>query len=402
MTDIERWLRDGPETGPREPLERTLAATRITAQRPAWRIREWWVSAPQPVSSRTRLWLALATAVLVAAATLAILVGARREPPPALGGNGLIAYSSGDRLMVRDPDGSIRPVGGGLGHDQSAAFSPDGRRIAFWSRVLDDDKLHLIVVDLATGNARDVSGFTDLRSRAAAPPAWSPDSRSIAFSARDDSGGPPVLMVADAEAAGTARVILDGSHAPQAPAWSPDGQWIAFRKAILAGGTMGLGIVRPDGTDSRFLVPGPRGAWSDQRLSLDPPSWLPDSRGLVYGHGAEVQSIKTVDLEGHEVLLTKPSERGRDVVLAPDGARVAYLRGSGPWILELDGGQLRPLPGPGESLCQLWGWSPDGSSILAAESGCTTLVTIDVATGATTRVATIDTLWTPAWQRVAP
>ena len=34
------WLNEGPENGPREGLERTLAATRRVGQRPGWTFPE--------------------------------------------------------------------------------------------------------------------------------------------------------------------------------------------------------------------------------------------------------------------------------------------------------------------------------------------------------------------------
>ena len=40
------WLTDGPDQGPRHGLERTLAATRRTNQRPGWTFASTWVPAP--------------------------------------------------------------------------------------------------------------------------------------------------------------------------------------------------------------------------------------------------------------------------------------------------------------------------------------------------------------------
>ena len=40
---LTEWLHAGPETGPREGLERTLAATRRVGQRPGWTFPERWL-----------------------------------------------------------------------------------------------------------------------------------------------------------------------------------------------------------------------------------------------------------------------------------------------------------------------------------------------------------------------
>ena len=47
------WLREGPESGPREGLERTLAATRRVGQRPGWTLPERWMPM-QLTMARTR------------------------------------------------------------------------------------------------------------------------------------------------------------------------------------------------------------------------------------------------------------------------------------------------------------------------------------------------------------
>ncbi len=84
------WLHEGPERGPREGLERTLAATRRVRQRPGWTIPERWIPM-QLTMARTRsqrpilalVMLALLTVALVATA---LIIGSRRlQPPPPTG-----------------------------------------------------------------------------------------------------------------------------------------------------------------------------------------------------------------------------------------------------------------------------------------------------------------------------
>ena len=47
------WLDEGPEHGPREGLERALAATRRVGQRPGWTLPERWLPM-QLTMTRTR------------------------------------------------------------------------------------------------------------------------------------------------------------------------------------------------------------------------------------------------------------------------------------------------------------------------------------------------------------
>ena len=65
------WLREGPEYGSREALERVLAATRRTPQRPGWTFPERWIpmqlTMARTPSLRPIIYLAL-VALLIAAA----------------------------------------------------------------------------------------------------------------------------------------------------------------------------------------------------------------------------------------------------------------------------------------------------------------------------------------------
>jgi hypothetical protein len=65
-----QWLREGPEDGPGDGLERALAATRGTAQRPGWTFPERWL--PMQVSSHP----VFASRLLIYVVALALLAGA--------------------------------------------------------------------------------------------------------------------------------------------------------------------------------------------------------------------------------------------------------------------------------------------------------------------------------------
>jgi hypothetical protein len=85
------WLREGPEDGPGVGLERALATTRRTAQRPAWIFPERWL--PMQVTSHamfaSRLLIYVVALVLLAGALVgaALLAGSEhrlRAPLPQL------------------------------------------------------------------------------------------------------------------------------------------------------------------------------------------------------------------------------------------------------------------------------------------------------------------------------
>jgi dipeptidyl aminopeptidase/acylaminoacyl peptidase len=164
--------------------------------------------------------------------------------------------------------------------DGSAAFSPDGRRIAFtsdrtaerWSWPAND----IWVLDLTS---KALTRLTD-ETVSAGRPAWSPDGRQVAFvaSPRHHEDGYTNLMVADT-AAGAARrltedflptfadtaiddqrVVHGGSHL----FWSPDGKEI-YSQAADHGSTVVYGVPAAGGAP-RLVIGGQRRIYA---LSMD-------------------------------------------------------------------------------------------------------------------------------------
>jgi TolB protein len=171
-------------------------------------------------------------------------------------------------IYVMNADGSnIRKVTKGeSGGDAIPTWSPDSKRIAFMASVIVGQKpgntllnedIHVINVD-GTNERKltDTPGVDGL-------PAWSRDNR-IAFAS--DRDGNPEIYVMDSDGSNVRRVApgQDGAH----PAWSPDSKYIAFVTEITRNNP-DIMVMAADGSNIWRLTDNPAADWL--------PAWLPVS-----------------------------------------------------------------------------------------------------------------------------
>jgi Tol biopolymer transport system component len=416
---IADWLQEGPERGPHEGLERTLAATRRTSQRPAWTIPERWIpmhltmdrlSGPRPVGPLLIIGLVLAS--LIAGALL--YIGSRPRMPEPFGpaANGLVAYDAGGAIYLAESDGTAtRMVDGGLGWNFSPSFSPDGMRLAYWSAPdASSRSRRLFVTDVdARGPARQVSGELINPLNYVVGASWSPDGRSVAFSAIDPTAPAADgsrIYIAALDGTDPKAITAPGAAAPWSPVFSPDGSWLAFRSGRPDADLM---IVRPDGSDLRTLVS--VGIDTDAFVNI---AWSPDSRRIVYHRpdpttGTNV--VETVDLDGRTSRLSRDGEGSSDPSWSPDGGLIAFAFEAAPGVGHVavvapDGTAFRDLGPVGGCLMS---WSPDSRYLFGytgASDGCfiakLTRVPVDDPAGAVVFDIAGATVGTSSWQRLAP
>jgi Tol biopolymer transport system component len=160
----------------------------------------------------------------------------------------------GFRLMSIRPDGSnslflgwVFPGGSG----QLFRFSPDGRQLA---AVFYNDLARLSVnLDGLFALSEPDQGmepwqYLNWNQAGASAPAWSPDSRRLAFPCADNIRDNTKICIINAD--GTSGFALtDASFGGSKPAWSPDGLKIAFvdysyPTGIYVMNTDGSGLLR--------------------------------------------------------------------------------------------------------------------------------------------------------------
>ena len=106
-------------------------------------------------------------------------------------------------------------------NETTARFSPDGTKLAY-TRIRRDNEVELVVQDMATGRRTIIGGLPGAQLF----PAWSPDSKRLAFKT---VSGSPTDCIAIVNADGTNRKNFpNGVPSCTAPSWSPDGTELAF------------------------------------------------------------------------------------------------------------------------------------------------------------------------------
>ena len=139
------------------------------------------------------------------------------------------------------------PLDGFEGYAMGARFSPDGERLAFYGRSLEDGRVTVYTVAAAGGTPTAVLSFVNGEPYSA--PEWSADGASLFYS-RNDASGPFQVWRVDI-ATGATKQVTTGALGALQPSVSPDGRTLAvtLREAAievvaLASGSTGA---NPDG-----------------------------------------------------------------------------------------------------------------------------------------------------------
>jgi Tol biopolymer transport system component len=250
--------------------------------------------------------LAGPTAAIVQTANVIATFDASRD------GGWLVYQTQAPRedLFVVHPDGTgLRRLTDDEFKDRQPRWSPDGRRIAFYSNRGGQYEIWTLRADGSRlERAAAASG------RRAYHPVWSPDGRWLACDLREnealiDLSRPvaerhPVLLPSPGRGVGFS-----------ASSWSADGRWLAGALHQPDGGEQAPGVVLYSlpGRVYRKITERGEGA-----------TWLSDSRHLLYWDNGALFLLDIHSGASRQVLTTPPGSDYNDFSVSPDG-RVLYL-----------------------------------------------------------------------------
>jgi Tol biopolymer transport system component len=261
-------------------------------------------------------------------------------------------------IYVVNADGSgLRNLTHSPEHEFAPAWSPDGRKIAF-TRSGDFFQRADVELDVMNTDGSGQRRLTRVLGRGDGNPvwsldrgaAWSPDGRMLAFSTKREGNFDVYVM--DADGSGLRNLTRNPAR-DFFRTWLPDGR-IAF--VSERDGSFQLYVMNVDGSGLRNLTrewgldsPGP---W---------PVWSP-SGGKVALFLDELLYVMNADGSGRRTLAGGFAGQN-DVAWSPDGRQIAFTKSLGGWergntevfVVNADGSGLRRLTRrPGQDFDPIW------------------------------------------------
>jgi TolB protein len=242
-----------------------------------------------------------------------------------------VLFERGQRLWQVDSDGEQAVPLTPAGTPGSADWSPDGRRIAYFTYSPSQ-----IVVQEIGGRARTVAAGPGVYIS----PVFTPDGSSIVYAHGVDEG---VDLYSVSVTGGASRRLSIGRGSDNvSPSFSPDGRRIAFMSGRA--GHPEIYTMDADGTNTDLLTPLDVGE-SAYRAS---PDWSPDGRQVAFqSRIAGTFQLMTVSLRDRSLKQLTSDGSNEDPSWAPDGRHLVFVSTrSGVrqlWVLDVESGRARQL-----------------------------------------------------------
>lgn len=170
-------------------------------------------------------------------------------------------------ICVMDPDGSnLKTLTDLIDVDSLPRWSPDGKKIAFWSNRTGAGDIYV-----ANADGSDLTRLTDNPTHDWNP-CWSPDGKQIAFHSYGRDWPFDEIFVMNADGSEKKRLTHNSSY-DMNPCWSPNGKRIAF-ESTRGDGYSDLYVMNVDGSGQKRLTNNGR--------SNESPSWSPDGKQIAF------------------------------------------------------------------------------------------------------------------------
>jgi Tol biopolymer transport system component len=234
-------------------------------------------------------------------------------------------------------------------HATDLAWSPDGTWLAF--SYYDNPSEQIKDIYIIHPDGTGLTRLTNTPDADEDGPAWSPDSRQIAFSGRDQSGsvGPRNIYRMNTDGSSVTPVTKDPASEFD-PAWSPDGTQIAFTSTRheINDGNYEIYIINTDGTGELRLT--------NNRTTDRWPTWRTAPEGTSYGSCAASGKFTADVTIPKGTRFTGPREftkiwriqNNGECAWAPAGYGLRFAGGE-----PMEGAAYLPLPGaiqPGDTI----------------------------------------------------
>jgi len=258
-----------------------------------------------------------------------------------------IAFHRDGRLWIVDSDGAnvtaVAPKG------MTPKWTPNGRALVY--SILDGDASPIMLVDLATGAQKALTGGRSTQSQDFAPTV-SPDGRDVFFARNTPSGSEIYRMPLTG---GTAtRLTATRGRDSGSPTVSPDGNRFAF--ASSRAGNNDVYVADADGTNVELLTPGGTG-----ERQHDSPDWSPDGKMVAYQVGlGGSQQVMVIGVRDQTARIVTDAGRNDDPSWAPDSRHIVVTStragNAQLWVIDTQSGKARQLTRG--SVARGSSWSP--------------------------------------------
>jgi dipeptidyl aminopeptidase/acylaminoacyl peptidase len=298
---------------------------------------------------------------------------------------------------------------------KQVTISPDGKLVAWVEESGGASSIMVSAITGGTPHRITASASHTLHSEDSI--AWSPDSKQVAFLS-DAAGNDQAQLYVAPAGGGAARKLTAVKGYLASPGWSPDGKTLAFlftENAPRAAGPLvaeaaRTGVIKEDTFEQRLalvnLASGKLTQISPADMYVYEYDWSPDGKQFVTtaapGNGDNnwyIAEIYLLDAHGGPMKsIHKPALQVANPAWSPDGKFIAFISGlmsdepavgGDIFVMPSTGGEARNVT-PGMKASANWlQWTPSDGKIIFGEDidGDTGIATVEPATGK------IDTLW---------